>query len=209
MGKFFETDPSTGNMDTRGNLYQLINNFTHAYRERTAILGKPPIGETSVGQKLDAIIEMLRSSASVPADLALVKEELSIVHGLISQLANPPSPLKPLEVKFMFVVKDDNADVPFSLVLGDVTDAEGKAIPDAKVQVNVESTDESVVAVTFDADAKTGTVHFGDPGTATVTATVSSGDKLLGSGAADFTVTAGDPAAIASVALNFEGLTEA
>lgn len=119
----------------------------------------------------------------------------------------PPQP-QPLEVKFMFVVKDNNPDVNFALALGVVTDAEGKVIPDAQLDLAVDSTDATVVAVTFDAASKSGSVHFGDPGTATVTATVSSGGNLLGSGAADFTVTTGDPAAISSVALNFDGLTE-
>lgn len=38
--------------------------------------------------KLDAIIEMLRSSASVPAELALVKEELSTIHALLADDPN-------------------------------------------------------------------------------------------------------------------------
>ena len=132
----------------------------------------------------------------------------SVVEAIAKINTQPPPLPNPLEVKFMFVVKDDNADVNFAVVLGDVTDAEGNPIADAAVTVAVLSTDESVVSVTFDATAKTGSVHFGNPGTATVTATVSSGETLLGSGAADFTVTTGDPAAISSVALNFDGLTE-
>lgn len=118
-----------------------------------------------------------------------------------------PQP-KQLEVRFMFIVKDDHEPVNFSLVLGDVTDAEGNSIPDAKVDVEVLSSDESVLALSFDAATKSGTVSFGNPGVASLTASVSSGGKLLGSGAADFTVTVGDPAAISSVALNFDGLTE-
>lgn len=120
----------------------------------------------------------------------------------------PPQP-KPLEVKFMFVVKDDETDKNFSVVTGDVTDSEGNVIPAAQVDLAVASTDESVVGVTFDPATKSGSVHFGNLGTATITATASSGDKLLGSGAADFTVTVGDPAAISSVGLSFDGLTEA
>jgi len=115
---------------------------------------------------------------------------------------------KQVEVRFMFVVKDDHADVNFSLVLGDVTDAEGNTIPDAQLDLAVTSSDDTVVAVTFDASARSGSVSFGHPGVASVTATVSSGGSLLGSGAADFTVTVGDPAAISSVALNFDGITE-
>lgn len=93
--------------------------------------------------------------------------------------------------------------------LGDVTDAEGNAIPDAQVDIAVESSDPNVVAVSFDGASKSGSVSFGSPGVASLTAKVSSGGNLLGSGAADFTVTVGDPAAISSVGLNFDGLTEA
>jgi hypothetical protein len=52
-------------------------------------------------------------------------------------------------------------------------------------------------------------VSFGSPGVASVTATVTNvkGD-ILGSGAADFTVTTGDPAAVSDVKLAFGGLTE-
>ena len=120
----------------------------------------------------------------------------------------PPQP-KRLEVRFMFVVKDDHEPVNFSLSLGDVTDAEGNVITDADLDVAVESSDANVLSVEFSAFERRGTVSFGSPGVASLTATVKSGDKLLGSGAADFTVTVGDPAAISSVGLSFDGLTEA
>lgn len=140
---------------------------------------------------------------------ALIKTSTQDILDAIAKITIPaPVPAKPLEVKFMFVVKDDNPAVNFSLVLGDVTDAEGNKIPDAQVDVDVVSSDETVLAVTFDKAAKIGSVSFGNPGVASITASVSSGGKLLGSGAADFTVTVGDPAAISNVALNFEGLTE-
>lgn len=127
----------------------------------------------------------------------------------LAKIPLPQPQPKQLEVKFMFVVKDDETDKNFSVVTGDVTDAEGNKIAAAQVDLAVVSTDESVVGVTFDPATKSGSVHFGNPGTATVTATASSGGKLLGSGAADFTVTVGDPAAISSVGLTFDGLTEA
>lgn len=41
-----------------------------------------------VEAKLDAIIEMLRGQAGVAADLALVKEELSVIHGIVASLDN-------------------------------------------------------------------------------------------------------------------------
>jgi hypothetical protein len=127
----------------------------------------------------------------------------------IAKIQAPEPPRPQMEVRFMFVVKDDNAPVNFSLALGDVTDAEGNVVKDANLDVTVESSDTSVVSVDFNAFDRKGVVSFGSPGVASLTAKVTSGDKLLGSGAADFTVTVGDPAAITSVGLNFEGLTEA
>lgn len=137
-----------------------------------------------------------------------LEELLQQVLKAIDNLQLPAPPVKPLEVRFMFVVKDDNPAVNFSLTVGDVTDAEGNAIADAQLDLAVESSDPNVVAVSFDAANKSGNVSFGSPGVASVTATVSSGGKLLGSGAADFTVTVGDPAAVSNVALSFDGLTE-
>jgi hypothetical protein len=128
----------------------------------------------------------------------------------IAKLQTPlpqPQP-KQVEVRFVFIVKDDHEPVNFSVALGDVTDAEGNTIPDAQVNLEVLSSDDSVLSLSFDAAVRTGVVSFGSPGVASLTAKVSSGDNLLGSGAADFTVTTGDPAAISNVALSFEGLTE-
>lgn len=48
------------------------------------------IGSPSADKKLDAIIEMLRAQAGVAADLALVKDELSIIHGLVMDLGADP-----------------------------------------------------------------------------------------------------------------------
>lgn len=115
-------------------------------------------------------------------------------------------------IKIMYIVKDTNPDVGYQLVLGDVTDAEGNVIPDAKVSVEVTSDNPAVVEVTPNAadGNKTGNVHFGGPGVATVTALVKAEDgTILASGAAPFTVTVGDPAAISGMTLKFEGLTEA
>lgn len=122
-------------------------------------------------------------------------------------LGECPQP-RGVKITMSFVVKDNNPDVPFTLVLGDVTDAEGNVIPDAALDITVASDNDAAVAVTFDAATKAGSVSFGSPGQANVTANVSSGGVLLGTGAASFVVTLGDPAAITSVALNFAGLIE-
>lgn len=110
----------------------------------------------------------------------------------------------------MFKVADDRQSESFSIAIGGVTDAEGQPIADTSgLDVAVESSDENVVSVSFDAASKSGSVSFGSPGVASVTATVTNknGD-ILGSGAADFTVTTGDPAAVSDVKLEFTGLTE-
>lgn len=133
----------------------------------------------------------------------------SVVEAIANSNPLPPPQPKPLEVKFMFVVKNDHAAEPFSIVTGDVTDSEGNIIPDAQVDVEVLSSNEDAVSVTFDPTAKSGEVSFVNAGLASVTAEVSSKGKLLGSGAVDFTVTLGDPAAITSVGINFPGLEEA
>lgn len=137
------------------------------------------------------------------AGFALVAEALT------KSTLPPPQPNQ-LEVRFVFKVADDHQDESFSIAVGGVTDAEGQPIPDASgLSVAVETSDASVVAVSFDEASKSGSVSFGAPGVASVTATVTNkkGD-ILGSGAADFTVTTGDPAAVSDVKIAFGGLTE-
>ncbi len=82
-------------VEKEGTFYFLLNAFLGAYNRRTDMLARGGIGETSISQKLEAIIEMLRSQGGVPAELALVKEELSLIHGLVSDLTNPPSQVEP------------------------------------------------------------------------------------------------------------------
>ena len=135
----------------------------------------------------------------------------SVVEAIAKINTQPPPLPKQLEVKFVFIVADDHQDEPFAIAIDGVTDAEGNAIPDAKgLTVAVTSSDSAVVGVTFDATANTGVASFGSPGVASLNATVSNakGD-ILGSGAADFTVTTGDPAKVSSVKIAFGGLTEA
>lgn len=110
----------------------------------------------------------------------------------------------------MFKVADDNQAESFSINIGGVTDAEGHPIADVSgLSVAVESSDPEVVEVSFDAASKSGTLSFGAPGVASVTASVTNAKgEILGSGAADFTITTGDPAAISDVSLTIPGLTE-
>lgn len=110
----------------------------------------------------------------------------------------------------MIIVKDNQPDTGFAISGVTATDAEGHAIPDAKLTYLVDSTDPAVVAVTPDpTDSTKGTVTFGGPGIATINVQVDNeSGVLLGSFAQSFTVTEGDPAAIAGGSIAFDGLTD-
>lgn len=184
-----------------------LKNSVHDIRNHASQISKDLDGKILTGlknastagiaEKLDAINETIR------AGFASVVEAIANIQPL------PPPQPKLLEVTMDFVVKDDHADVPFSLSLGAVTDAEGNVIPDAQVDTSVESDNPAAVSVTYDPATKSGVASFGSPGSATVRANVNSAGVLLGTGTAGFTVTTGDPAAIAGVDLAFEGLEEA
>ena len=75
--------------------------------------------------------------------------------------------------------------------------------------IKVTDSDSSVVAGNFDPSTNSGVAHFGKSGVASLNAVVKNakGD-ILGSGAADFTVTTGDPAAVSDVKIAFSGLSE-
>ncbi len=108
----------------------------------------------------------------------------------------------------MFIVKDDHADVAYSITPPDATDAEGNPIPGAALSFEVSSSDDAVVSITPGADPASGSVHFGSPGQAAINVNVKTGDTLLGAFGAQFTVTVGDPAAIAGGSIAFDGLIE-
>jgi hypothetical protein len=114
-----------------------------------------------------------------------------------------------LEGDFManFAVQNNHPDEQFTVDVGEVRDAEGELLEDSSVDVVVESTDPEVVAV----DQAAGTVSFGRSGTATVQATVRKKNDPdadpLGSFAANFTVTTGDPSAVSGGSFNFPNLT--
>jgi hypothetical protein len=201
-----------------GSLWQLLYDFLQAYKDRTeALKGTPPIGETSVAQKLDAIIDMLRSSANVPGDVAFTKEELSIVHELVFELTKTLPPQRKMKGTIMsdYSIPDNQPDgrVTFNL---SATDEEGQPITDpaelAKLQFEASSSDESAFVVTLDTDQpdptkRVGGYHVGAPGQAAVTGNLKDGDgNLIGTGTDGFTVTTGK-VALGSVKAEFEGLT--
>lgn len=143
-------------------------------------------------------------NTSIVAGFGQVAEAIAKINTL------PPPQPKQLEVTFVFKVANDHQDEPYSISIGGVTDAEGEALPDTKgLTVEVTSSDEAVVAANFDASTNSGVAHFGQSGVASLNAVVKNakGD-ILGSGAADFTVTTGDPAAVSDVRIAFGGLTE-
>lgn len=170
-------------------------------------------------QRLDSIRTELQQS--IDAGFSDISKWLSIINestiagfalvaeALTATTLPPPQP-QPLEVRFVFKVKNDHQDESFSIALGNVTDAEGEVLQDiTSLSVEVTTSDPEVVDVTFDRATNSGTAHFGHSGVASLTASVKNANgDILGSGAADFTVTAGDPAAISDVKLAFGGLTE-
>lgn len=111
---------------------------------------------------------------------------------------------------FMFIVKDDNSDVGYQIMPGQVTDVEGNVIPGETILVLAVSDNVDVVQLTVDpTDPMKGTAHFGKPGTANINITESLADgSVVGSFGAQFTVTTGDPAAITGGTIAFEGLKE-
>jgi len=111
----------------------------------------------------------------------------------------------------MFIVKDDAADVAYSITAPTVTDSEGHPVdPQPVLTFTVASDNDAAVSITptDPANPVAGTVHFGAPGLANINVTASSGDTLVGSFGAQFTVTTGDPAAITGGTIAFDGLIE-
>jgi hypothetical protein len=122
------------------------------------------------------------------------------------------------EIKLMsnYVVKDDNPDVGFKLTLGEVKDAEGNVIatPEGLV-AEILSTNDGVLQFTpTDGFTPTGnelaegSVKLGSPGQANLNYNVKdAAGNVLGTGSDGFTVTTGDPASIAGISAQFDGLT--
>lgn len=111
--------------------------------------------------------------------------------------------------QIVFILKDDNPDVGYSITAPEARDSEGNVIPDANLSYEVSSSDDAIVSISPSPDdPKSGTVHFGAPGQAAVNVNVKSGETLLGAFGAQFTITTGDPAAIAGGSIAFDGLTE-
>jgi hypothetical protein len=115
--------------------------------------------------------------------------------------------------EFMYIVKDNTQETPYQISFV-ITDVEGSPVPQPDVDVKVASDNESAVKV-IPIDLLTGTINFGSPNadgtpaTANISVSVSLKDgTLIGSFGAQFTVTAGDPAAIAGGKIVFTGLTE-
>lgn len=118
---------------------------------------------------------------------------------------------------FMYIVKADNPDVRYVITPPTVTDSEGNTVPADSLTFEVSTSNPQGVEVTPDpADPLAGSVHFGGP-TADGTPAVASvvvlvklqDGAVIGSFGAQFTVTAGDPAAIVGGSIAFEGLAEA
>lgn len=175
-----------------------------AIRDRLGPVGAEKSIQQTLEQGLKDISKWLSiQNDSIVAGFAMVAEALKETN------LPPPQPDK-LEVKFVFKVPNDHQEEPFSISIGGVTDAEGEALPDTNgLTVEVTSSDDAVVAVSFDPSTNSGVASFGHSGVASLNASVknAAGD-ILGSGAADFTVTTGDPAAVSDVKIAFGGISE-
>ena len=138
----------------------------------------------------------------------LTERFYSLLLRIVNALENRKPSLK--GGKIMFIVKTDNPDVGYSIVKPEATDSEGNVIPDASLTFEaVSDNPDAVSLIPSDADPLAGVAHFGNPGLANINVTVKSGDTLLGSFGAQFTITVGDPAAISGGGISFDGLTEA
>jgi hypothetical protein len=111
------------------------------------------------------------------------------------------------EVIFMHIVSDTEQPKRFGLEF-EARDSKGAAVDGSTLDVEVVSDNPTSVAVTLDEDKRGGTLEFGMPGDANVSATVSHNGKVLGKGGAQFHVTAGDADSIANFKLVIEGLPE-
>lgn len=191
--------------------FSTIEKRLNALRAQVQIVTErlgPVDKDKSIQRTLEAGFEDLSKWLSIQNE-SVIAGFARVAEALITTTLPPPQP-KPLEVKFVFKVANDHQDEPYSISIGGVTDVEGEPLPDTKgLTVEVLSSDESVVTAGFDPATNSGVAHFGHSGVASLTATVKNGKgDILGSGAADFTVTPGDPAAVSDVKIAFGGLTE-
>lgn len=102
-----------------------------------------------------------------------------------------------------YKVPDDHVDESYALEPCSAKDQEGNDIPLGVTMV--ESSDANVVSV----DVATGTVHFGAPGVAMVTATTKRADsgEIVKVDVANFIIGLGATGAVAGGGLSFPGLT--
>ena len=114
----------------------------------------------------------------------------------------------------MFKFKADQADIPYSITVGKVTDSEGNEITDQAVLGSLvkefASSDVSVLSIVSNAgDVLNGVIHVGAPGLATLEAKVSTAAGApLATGAVSATVVTGDPSKVDNIAINLTGVTE-
>lgn len=140
--------------------------------------------------------------------LSLIREILNHVVVILRDFATSQDNKKTFKGEIMYIVKADNPDVGFNIAF-DATDSEGNFVPEDNLTVDVTSDNEDAVSVSADDSGLAGTIHFGNPGLANLNVTVKNGEDMLGSFGAQFTVTVGDPAAIAGGTISFDGLEEA
>lgn len=177
------------------------------------------MGETKRGEILEAINEarsaILKASHNhEQAIKALVKLGFEAVLEELKQLAEAIKP-KPQPIitggDFMFVLPDDQPDVPFSVSPVSAADSEGHAIA---LTENLVSDNEDVIGFVFAdgssaSNPRTGVAHVGAPGIANVNYTaIDSSGNIVKSTGSQFTVTTGAVASTTGGDIAFEGITE-
>ncbi len=106
-----------------------------------------------------------------------------------------------------------HAPVPFSIKLGSITDVEGNPVAASEVKTNVSVSNPEgaeVLSFTFDEASLAGELSFGVVGSGSFNVQVVDKDdpsEVLASSSDAFTLVAGDPSAISSIGVEFEGLT--
>lgn len=112
----------------------------------------------------------------------------------------------------MYIVKDDQPDVPGSISPIVAQDAEGHDVDPGEVEEQFVTDDAGAVAILFDdpSSVRNWTLHFGAPGLANLnyTATRKSDGAILKSSGKQFTVTTGDIVAVTGGDISIPGLTE-
>lgn len=144
-----------------------------------------------------------------------VVQELHAINASLHEIAEEMKEDSKLKGgSIMYIVRADNPDVGYHITPPTVTDSEGNPVPSGELTFEVTSDNPGAVEV-VPSGPTDGNTHFGAPnpdGTpalANVNVLVkNAAGTVLGSFGGQFTVTPGDPSAIAGGTITFDGLSE-